>query len=91
MIADVKADLSPKTLGVFSGHVFSYIKTTLADLVKGDTEFHENFEALNVVKVTSMAVVYHHLFGNLDKKLFRQILETNLKHCVVTWQSLVAS
>lgn len=83
-VANVKADLSPKTLGVFSGHVFSYIKTTLSEIVRGDNEFHETFEVANVVKVTSMSVLYHHLFGNLDKRLFRQMLEINLKHCVVT-------
>lgn len=83
-IANVKSELTPKTLGVFSGHVFSYIKTTLTDILKCETEFHENFDVLSVVKVTSMSVLYHHLFGNLDKSLFRQVLELNLKHCVVT-------
>ncbi|XP_063704330.1 WASH complex subunit 4 [Culicoides brevitarsis] len=82
-VSKIKNETNPKTLGIFSGHVFSYIKTTLYEISRCDSEFHENFEAFNLIKVTSVAVLYHHLFGNLDKSLFRQTIDMNSKFCVV--------
>lgn len=82
-LAIIKVKINPKSLGIFSGHMESYLKTTLADITKCDSDLNENFDAHTVVKITSMAVIYHHLFGNLNKKIFRSILELNLKHPVI--------
>lgn len=32
-----------------------------------------------IVKMNTMCIVYHHLFGNLDQKLFASIIESNTK------------
>lgn len=32
-----------------------------------------------VVKINAMCIIYHHLFGNLDQKLFSAIIEVNTK------------
>lgn len=32
-----------------------------------------------VVKINAMCIIYHHLFGNLDQRLFSAIIEINTK------------
>lgn len=32
-----------------------------------------------ILKLNAMCILYHHLFGNLDQKLFATIIETNTK------------
>lgn len=35
--------------------------------------------AVPLVKLNSMCILYHHLFGNLDRKLFTTVIDTNKK------------
>lgn len=35
--------------------------------------------AMPIVKMNAMCIFYHHLFGNLDQKLFAAVIDTNKK------------
>lgn len=35
--------------------------------------------SLQVVKINAMCIFYHHLFGNLDQKLFAAVIDLNRK------------
>lgn len=37
-----------------------------------------------VVKMNVMCILYHHLFGNLDQKLFAAVIESNTKVCYLS-------
>lgn len=78
-VGSLKTHVSPKALGVFSGHFYSFLKTTIADVQKSETTDSEN-----ILKVTAMAVVYHHIFGNLEKKFLKNLMEIHLKSPALT-------
>ncbi|XP_055324262.1 WASH complex subunit 4 isoform X2 [Sitodiplosis mosellana] len=45
-----------------------------------------------IVKMNAMCIVYHHLFGNLDQKLFASIIESNAKFpCVLLLDNVIWS
>lgn len=35
--------------------------------------------SMSIVKMNSMCILYHNLFGNLDRKLFAAVIDTNKK------------
>lgn len=43
--------------------------------------------AMPIVKMNSMCILYHHLFGNLDRKLFAAVIDTN-KKVFLYWSSV---
>lgn len=51
----------------------------LTDVAKFPNELSEFHETEMLVKINAMAVIYHNIFGNLDQKIFKSLLDCNVK------------
>lgn len=78
-LSKIKNEIGGRAFANFTNHFQLYLKTVLADILKFPQELSEFHETETVIKVNIMAVVYHNIFGNLDQKIFKTLLDCNAK------------
>lgn len=79
-----KENIEPKSLKVFAEHFRFYLRAITAEVQGFNVDICDPEESVQVPRVTVMSVLYHHLFGNLEKKLIKGVMEVNLKFPAIT-------
>lgn len=79
-----KEKIEAKSLKVFAEHFKFYLRAVTAEIQKFEPEISEPEETVLILRVTVMSVLYHHLFGNLEKKQLKAVMEVNCKFPAIT-------
>jgi WASH complex subunit 7 len=83
-VSEIRSDFHGKSVSYFSAHLLMYIKSKYAELEKMLPNLSDVNETQEILRLTLVCGLYHQLFGNLDQKYIRNVLELNNKHQGIT-------
>lgn len=84
----IKTSLDKKSLLAAEDYVL-YLKKCTVDLERASTDYYESLNSLQWVKVNALFVFYYHIFGNVDKKLFRSLFDVNVKVFTMNFSNVI--
>lgn len=64
---------------MFANHFLGYLKNAFIEINKYSSDLTESNEPQEILKINAMCILYHNMFGNIDDKLFKQLIECNNK------------
>lgn len=59
--------------------ISSYVKTKIIELDKSGMDFYESESVIVWIKVNALFILHNSLFGNVDKKIFKMLVDVNIK------------
>lgn len=74
----IKNSLNKKNI-LASEDYMSYLKKCMVDMEKYPLDYIESSHSIQWVKVNILFVFHFHIFGNVDKKLFKNLCDINIK------------
>lgn len=83
-IESMKKKASMKSLKVFDGHFLWFIKTNLIEIGKFESDLSDFSETTTIIKINIMILTYSSIFGNLDQKSIKTLIDINVKNCGIT-------
>lgn len=86
-ITTLRKSLVEKNCSMVSAEFTKYLKNAVANLDKIVQEKPNVSNMYKCIKMNSLFVLASHLFGNLDKKIFKSLIDLNTKVNETMWNN----